>query len=68
MEKVKLCLKKHREVNNLTQEQVSRYLDIASSTYRNMEKNRFKKFDFVYLFKLKELFKLGNIEDLFDVE
>ena len=66
--RVVLCLKEHREFNNMTQEYVCRYLDVASSTYRNMEKNRFKKFDFIYLFKLKVLFNLSSIEDLFKVE
>lgn len=60
-----LRLKEIRELKGMTQHDVCRVLDLQSSTYRNMEKNRFKKFDFVFLFKFKDLFQLDSIEDLF---
>jgi DNA-binding XRE family transcriptional regulator len=60
-----LRLEELRKSKGMTQEQVCRYLDIASSTYRNMEKNKYSKFNFVLLFKMRDLFELGNIEDLF---
>lgn len=63
-----LRLKEIRENMGMTQHDVCRILNLQSSTYRNMEKNRFKKFDFVFLFKFKDLFHLDSIEDLFIID
>jgi len=60
-----LRLEELRKSKGMTQEQVCRYLDIASSTYRNMEKNKYSKFSFSLLFKMRDLFGLSSIQDLF---
>lgn len=63
-----LRLEELRKSKGMTQEQVCRFLDVASSTYRNMEKNRYNKFNFSLLFKMRDLFELDNIQDLFKVD
>ena len=66
--KVIIKLKELRESRGFTQEQVSRRIDVVNATYRNIETGRVKNFRIDTLFKLKKVFNLDNVEDLFDVD
>lgn len=66
--KVTIKLRELRESKRLTQEQVSRKIDVVNATYRNIETGRVKNFRIDTLFKLKKVLELDNVEDLFDVD
>ncbi|MBP6386325.1 MAG: helix-turn-helix transcriptional regulator [Pseudarcicella sp.] len=55
---------KHRQILQLTQEEVAASLGISQSTYHEWEKGRSPSLK--HLPKLKNVFKLNYIDELFD--
>jgi transcriptional regulator with XRE-family HTH domain len=63
METFSIVLIKNRQKLNLSQEQVATQIGVSQSTYQEWEKGRSPKID--YLPKLKSLFGLKSMDDLF---
>jgi transcriptional regulator with XRE-family HTH domain len=63
MEVFSIALIKNRQKLKLSQEQASSLLGVKQSTYHEWEKGRSPKLE--YLPKLKEVFGLSSIDELF---
>lgn len=57
-----------REKAEMTQHELSVKCDLQLSTLRNIEKNRVSNIKTSTLFKLKEVFNLSCIDELFDIK
>jgi transcriptional regulator with XRE-family HTH domain len=62
----KFRVKELREKAGMTQHEVSLKTGIQNSTLRNIESNRVSYIQTVTLFKLKNLFGLDRLDELFD--
>jgi len=49
-----------------SQEKVARAINISLSQYKNIERGRTENFNYKILFRLKVVFGLEHVEDLFD--
>lgn len=63
----KFKVKELREKMGYSQNQVARMLEMTEASYRSIEKNRIVNVYTKTLFKLKEVFQVEKIEDLFDL-